>query len=123
MPSSSMTRYMPNASTTTCTTRVAVSNKITTDAAMTQKRLGVVRAVAAAGICSKLKIDELRNFRHQHECDGKQAADGHRPAGRRLPPDCGWLMRFLRDVSAMRTDVACQLLRVGREPGNCEKCQ
>src|SRR2546427_9830404 len=90
-------------------------------AAIQQYRVAAGRVSEAMGHFSELKIDELRNLRHQHQRDAEQAPDGHRPACRRLPPDRWWPRRLLRPIGAFRTHVPDQLLRVRREPGDCHE--
>src|SRR2546425_1730049 len=66
---------MPNGSTTKFTEAIAAISRAVVDAA--------IRQYVAAAL--ELKIDELRNLRHQHQRDPEKASDGHRPARGRLP--------------------------------------
>src|SRR2546425_10024185 len=102
---------MPKGSTTRFTATTAASSRAAVVAAIQQYRVAV----------SELKIDELRNPRHQHQRDAEQAPDGHRPACRRLPPGWWWPICLLRRIGAFRTLVAGQLLRVWRQPGDCQE--
>src|SRR5438093_11224995 len=99
---------MPNGSTTKFTEAIAAISRAVVDAAIRQY-------VAEA---SELKIDELRNLRHQHQRDPENASDGHCPARGRLPSERRWPMRLRCRIGAVRAHVACQLLGVRREPGD-----
>src|SRR5947207_1035828 len=112
---------MPKGSTTRFTATTAASSRAAVVAAIQPYRVAAGRVSEAMGPLSELKIDELRNLRHQHQRDAEQAPDGHRPACRRLPSDWWRPIRVLRRVGAFRAHVAGQLLRVRREPGDCQE--
>src|SRR5438309_1454028 len=98
---------MPNGSTTKFMEAIAAISRTAVDVAIRQYRPA-----------SELKIDELRNLRHQHQRDPEKASDGHRPARGRLPSEWRSPTRLRCRVGTLRTLVARQLLGVRREPGD-----
>src|SRR5206468_10219281 len=99
---------MPNGSTTKFTEAIAAISRAVVDAA--------IRQYVAEAL--ELKIDELRNLRHQHQRDPEKASDGHRPARGRLPSEWRWPTRLRRPTSTLRARVAPQLLPIQRGPGD-----
>src|SRR5207247_10709370 len=98
---------MPNASTTKFTEAIAAISRAVVDAA--------IRQYVAAAL--ELKIDELRNLRHQHQRDPEKASDRHRPARGRLPFEWRWPTRLRRPNGTLRAPVARHPLRIRPEPG------
>src|SRR5215471_254530 len=107
----STSRYMPNGSTTRFIDAIAAISKIVVAA--------TIRQYVAAP--SELKIDELRNFRHQHQRDPEKTSDRHCPARGRLPSEWRRPTRLSCRIGALRTLVARQLLGVRRNPGDRQK--
>src|SRR5438093_13409042 len=99
---------MPNGSTTKFTEAIAAISRAVVDAA--------IRQYVAEAL--ELKIDELRNLRHQHQRDPEKASDGHRPARGRLPSEWRWPTRLRRPIGTLRARVARPLPRIRREPGH-----
>src|SRR5207249_9621992 len=95
-PSRSTRRYMPNGSTTKFTEAIAAISRAVVDAA--------IRQYVAEAL--ELKIDELRNLRHQHQRDPENASDGHRPARGRLPSEWRWPTRLRRPIGTLPARVA-----------------
>src|SRR5207247_9989971 len=99
---------MPNGSTTKFTEAIAAISRAVVDAA--------IRQYVAAAL--ELKIDELRNLRHQHQRDPEKASDRHRPARGRLPFEWRWATRPRRPIGTLRGLVARQLLRIRPATGD-----
>src|SRR5262245_41409971 len=114
-------RYIPNGSTTRLMVTTVASITAAVSAAVQQYREAVDRAGEITARLLELKIDELRNLRHEHERDPEQAPDRHGPRHRQLPPHRHRPMRRLRRIGALRAHVVSQLLRIRREPGDGQK--
>src|SRR5438093_13657328 len=97
---------MPNGSTTKFTEAIAAISRAVVDAA--------IRQYVAEAL--ELKIDELRNLRHQHQRDPEKASDGHRPARGRLPSEWRWPTRLPRPIRTLRARGATPPLPIRTQP-------